>query len=85
MNRGGVEEDKLRTVIWDFSATALVDEVKTTLQALADGGLPEALADLLSEDEFLATKARASELLLAGELPIPNEDGHWPPSPWPLV
>ncbi len=79
------EEDKLRTVVWDFSATALLDEVKATLEHLATHGLPEILDHLLHEDEVEATMARVTGLRLAGELPIPNEEGHWPPYPWPLI
>ena len=79
------EEDKLRTVVWDFSDTALLDEVQLTLEHLASKGLPENLHHLLSDEELEATMARVNDLAAAGELPIPNEEGHWPPYPWPLI
>jgi uncharacterized repeat protein (TIGR03843 family) len=78
-------DDKLRTVVWDFSATKLLDEVQTTLSAIAENGLPSALGDYLSQDELEITIARAQALVATGELPIPNEEGHWPPYPWPLI
>jgi len=77
--------DKLRTVIWDFAGddlpTALVDDLRRVLHT----GWPKALERLLEPHELEAMTERADELARARRLPIPDEDGRWPPYPWPLV
>ena len=46
---------------------------------------PPALAELLDPIELAITLSRAQELLDAGVLPAPDEDGPYPPYPWPLI
>lgn len=78
-------EPKLRTVIWDFAGERLPAPTVADLRRLVRCGLPEAMDDLLDADERRAVLARAAGLADDGELPVPDEDRHWPPYPWPLV
>jgi uncharacterized repeat protein (TIGR03843 family) len=78
------EEDKLRTVIWDFVGTPLSDLWRARLVSLIDGG-GTPLLEWLSDHEVAAILSRASQLLESGELPEPDEEKDWPPYPWPLV
>jgi uncharacterized repeat protein (TIGR03843 family) len=75
-------EFKVRTVIWDFAGERLPDDVAADLQALVDGGLPPALADLLDPFERDAVLTRAGALLQTGAFPH-DPTGHR--YPWPLV
>jgi uncharacterized repeat protein (TIGR03843 family) len=79
------EEPKLRTVIWDFASEALDADVVADLRRLLEEGIHAAVADLLDADEQDALLWRAESLVERGELPIPRDDGRWPPYPWPLV
>jgi len=78
------EEDKLRTVIWDFTGTPLSDEWRHRLTSLIEKGAAP-LLDWLSQGEVEAILHRANWLLGLGELPEPDEEADWPPYPWPLV
>ena len=78
------EEDKLRTVIWDYSGEPLSDEVAEGIRRLADEP-PGELSSLLSAEEVTVTLWRARSLLAVGALPHAEEDGPYPPYPWPLV
>ena len=76
------QEFKVRTVIWDYAGERLPDDVAADLQALIDGGLPDALAELLDPFERDAVLTRAGALLRAGSFPH-EPTGHR--YPWPLV
>ncbi|MFM8944959.1 MAG: SCO1664 family protein [Actinomycetota bacterium] len=80
-------ETKLRTVIWDFAGEPLPDGVPDDLRrldaALADGALRADLDALLAAEEIEATRARIGDLLAAGVYPMPDEEGLYPPYPWP--
>jgi uncharacterized repeat protein (TIGR03843 family) len=78
------EEDKLRTVVWDFAGEPIDEATLPSLVLLADDDLAD-VADLLSPIEVALTARRAAELLEAGSLPFPDEDADWPPYPWPLI
>ncbi len=78
------EEDKLRTVIWEYAEETLPDRVLEPLARLAQGETGE-LGYYLSEAEVRATSRRAHDLLLASSFPTPNDEGDWPPYPWPLI
>ena len=78
------EDDKLRTVIWDYAGEPLTDHTKAGLRQLLDAS-PVALRDLLTPDELSITLERASLLLEVGTLPHPDEDLPYPPYPWPLI
>ncbi len=79
------EEDKLRTVIWDFAGEPLTERATCALERLVTEGLPPLVGELLSPTECAATTQRAAALLESGILPAPDEDRPWPPYPWPLV
>ena len=75
--------DKLRTVIWDYA-----DEDLGALAELAERAAASELVDLapwLSPAEIARTRARAAALAHLGRFPTPDEDGPFPPYPWPLV
>ncbi len=78
------EEEKLRTVIWEYAEEALPDRLLEPLARLAQGESGE-LGYYLSAAEVAATVARAHGLLIASSFPSPNEEGDWPPYPWPLI
>jgi uncharacterized repeat protein (TIGR03843 family) len=79
------EDDKLRTVIWDFGGTPLDPEDHQALQRLAHDGPPPALCELLTPPELAATLDRVAWLDHLQALPELVDDGGWPPYPWPLV
>ena len=56
----------------------------TTLESAAkvDNSL---FGDLLTSGEVESIRWRAQNLLDMGAFPEPDEDGEWPPYPWPLV
>ena len=75
------EEDKLRTVLWQFADLDLTEiEIEKIKRIL--GGLDESyLADLLTTEEIDALKSRAGKLLDLKKFPMPNPN--WPAIPWP--
>lgn len=75
-------QDKLRTVLWQWSGDALTDDELSMLRA--SGEKLENSIDLsqylsLSEREALAF--RVQRLISTATMPIPNPD--WPAVPWP--
>ena len=78
------EEDKLRTVVWDFADDPLPATLMTGLDRVANGDL-SFLGELISSDEIDSVRWRARDLALSEHLPIPDEDREWPPYPWPLI
>jgi uncharacterized repeat protein (TIGR03843 family) len=78
------EEDKLRTVIWDYAGEALSETLTESLRKVSE--IPDqVLHDLLDEAEREALRTRARELLIYKELPYPDDGREWPPYPWPLI
>ncbi len=82
------EEDKLRTVIWDFAGEAipakLMEDVRRMVGTLnPSGGLAAALKPYLKGSEIKALAARAERLLAAGRFPAPS--GGRRVYPWPPV
>lgn len=77
------EDDKLRTVLWQWAAQPLSAEELQTLQSLLQSirnDCPE-LRDLITEIEFDALTARIERLISERKFPEPHED--WPHIPWP--
>jgi len=79
------EDDKLRTVIWDFGGEPLTAEDAAALQSYADADPPDELRALLTSAELDALGQRVAWLLRHQALPELVDDGGWPPYPWPLV
>jgi len=77
------EENKLRTVIWQFAERQLANEEIETLGDLSTRLQAEsaAILQLITEIEFGALIARIERLLETGIFPSPSED--WPAVPWP--
>ena len=73
------EEDKLRTVVWDFAGEPIPADLLSALSRfctdLAEpGSLPEMLGRYLSSEELTALRARAEALLAVRQFPFPPED-----------
>ena len=77
------EENKLRTVIWQFAMRELTDEEIGSLSVLAERlqAEPGNLLELITETEFTALITRINQLIESGKFPSPSED--WPAVPWP--
>jgi uncharacterized repeat protein (TIGR03843 family) len=78
------EEDKLRTVLWQWSGQPLSELEVQALQDLLrkiNGQELEELSTLLTQGEIAALQERINRLLLTGLFPEPNPD--WPHIPWP--
>ena len=77
------EENKLRTVIWQFAERELTPDEKHTLAELVTRLHieSEVLRGLITEIEFSALIARIEGLMESGKFPSPSED--WPAVPWP--
>ena len=78
------EEDKLRTVIWDFAGKPIPDELCASLQAILSGG-SSLLSDLrayLSPEEIAALTRRAKVLQSAKVFPrLPRDRRVYPYPP----
>jgi uncharacterized repeat protein (TIGR03843 family) len=77
------EEDKLRTVLWQWAGDDLTDQEISRLQEIQR--IVSEKADLFSPHitsrEYLALQDRISRLIDQAKMPSPSED--WPPIPWP--
>ena len=77
------QDDKLRTVLWQWAGESLskpeILMLRSLLQSLRNDS-PE-LRELITEIEFEALAARVQRLLTDGRFPEPRED--WPHIPWP--
>ena len=74
------EEDKLRTVLWDFGGQAIPDDLLAPLSRITD--LPPYLEPYLSPGEISALRARADSLLKKRLFPRQPRDRRampWPP------
>jgi len=74
-------EDKLRTVLWQFTNEPITPQEEKSLRTLGETLDPERYIGLISEEEFAALLMRAERLLNTGLFPMPSED--WPAVPWP--
>ena len=77
------EEDKLRTVLWQWA-----DEPLTLIEIEQLGALevslkssPDELLELITGNEFHALLARVNRLLAEKTFPTPSDE--WPAVPWP--
>ena len=75
-------QDKLRTVLWQFSGDALTD-IELEQLASSESVLKSELdlTPYLTENEIAALHARIQRLITTGVMPEPNPD--WPAVPWP--
>ena len=76
------EENKLRTVLWQWAGDSLADSELTLLNKLATGLDSDLdLTLYLKQSEILAIKKRISRLEADAKMPAPNPN--WPSVPWP--
>ena len=78
------EEDKLRTVLWQWAGekfTASEADLLMRARELFEVSKREVIEGLIEVEEIEATIARIDRALLAGSFPQPNPD--WPAVPWP--
>ncbi|MEJ6573636.1 MAG: SCO1664 family protein [Actinomycetes bacterium] len=75
------EENKLRTVIWQFANRDLSSKEIEQLTDLLSGIDREYLSNLLSAREIEAISERIRKLLESGKFSEPNPN--WPAVPWP--
>lgn len=79
------EEDKLRTVLWQWMGSALSEqevELLTTVIARFDI-FAEDVAEHLTTSEIDATRVRTERTLAEGCFPYPSDE--WPAVPWPPI
>jgi len=78
------EEDKLRTVLWQWSGEPLrdveIETLRTLWESLTKEEIPELLS-LLNAVEREALIMRAERLITDSSFPEPNPE--WPAVPWP--
>lgn len=76
------EEDKLRTVLWQWAGDSLTDSELLLLKKLAAGlDIDLDLTPYLTPSEIFAIKKRISRLEADAKMPAPNPN--WPSIPWP--
>ena len=78
------EDDKLRTVLWQWAGTSYTDNEKSLLLKARDlftGSKLEIINGLITEEEIAATVARIDRALIEGSFTLPSPD--WPAVPWP--
>ncbi len=78
------EEEKLRTVIWEYAGLRVDLSLLERIERFASGESGE-LARYLSPSELAFCQQRASDLVHRAHYPTPNEESDWPPYPWPLI
>ena len=81
------DEEKLRTVIWDFAGEPVADDLLDRVRLLqeqleAENGISNDLSPLLSRSELQNFRERIERLLRSPIFPSP---GAGRPYPWPLV
>ena len=78
------EEDKLRTVLWQWSSEAFSEgelEILRLAALLLGAEKRDVVLGLIEEEELEAALNRIDRALKAGTFPEPSED--WPAVPWP--
>ena len=77
------QEDKLRTVLWQWADRNLSEEEISRLENLEKSvqNQSSALLSLITDDEFAALLARINRLLIEKKYPAPSDE--WPAVPWP--
>jgi uncharacterized repeat protein (TIGR03843 family) len=78
------EQNKLRTVIWEYAGLPVAPGLMDRLDEFARGSTGE-LARYLRPGELAMAQDRCAELVAHSHYPLPDEDGDWPPYPWPLI
>ena len=74
-------EDKLRTVLWQWSGAALTKTELDQLTELRQSIDSDLLRQWITDQEIAALQRRISRLLETQKMPEPSDD--WPAVPWP--
>ena len=77
------QENKLRTVLWQFAGEQFTTEEIELLNKVAKLDLNSLFAELLTSAEISALTERISNLLAVRQFPFPSDE--WPAIPWPPV
>ena len=77
------EEDKLRTVLWQWASTPFKEDELAQLQSLYAqlDKRDTQIANLITANEYRALLSRIERLLSIKSFPVPSQD--WPAVPWP--
>ncbi len=77
------EDDKLRTVLWQWDDKTLSSEEIAQLESLEKAVLlhKSEIVELITDIEHAALLARINRLLSEKKYPVPSEE--WPAVPWP--
>lgn len=78
------EDDKLRTVLWQWAGQEFSEvEIQTleNLQLWLERDDSSELRELITSREFMALQNRVAQLLATERFPVPRND--WPHIPWP--
>lgn len=76
-------EDKLRTVLWQFSEQPFLPEELSLLNNVKSIDLNEVFSNYLTKEEIAAITSRTDNLISSARFPEPSEA--WPAVPWPPV
>lgn len=79
------EEDKLRTVLWQWMGQEVSSEERAQLHSMLQNfeRFADRVRELLTDDEIAATKIRIMRIVDEGTFPNPSDE--WPPVPWPPI
>ncbi|HVA70549.1 MAG TPA: phosphatidylinositol kinase [Acidimicrobiales bacterium] len=78
------EQDKLRTVIWEYAGLAVEAHLLERVDRFAKGDTGD-VARWLSPSELALAQLRAHGLVENALYPEPDASSDWPPYPWPLI
>jgi uncharacterized repeat protein (TIGR03843 family) len=77
------QDDKLRTVLWQWANTSLdpqeIEQLQRLHRVIAEDSA--FLAELITETEIASLLMRIGRLINDGEFPAPSDE--WPAVPWP--
>ena len=76
-------EDKLRTVIWQFSDLSFSQQEIKLIDQVEALNLEEMLGNFLTKQEIAAIRMRIKNLKDSNKFPLPSDQ--WPAVPWPPV
>jgi hypothetical protein len=76
-------EDKLRTVLWQFSEQPFLPEELSLLNNVKSIDLYEVFSNYLTKEEIAAISSRTDNLISSARFPEPSDS--WPAVPWPPV
>jgi len=78
------EQDKLRTVIWEYAGMDVKAHLLERIDRFARGDTGH-VGDWLNPIELALAQHRAHGLVENATYPVPDEESDWPPYPWPLI